>query len=79
MSVWEMRGRSRNYWVYADVYRNAHDDRTYVVRIENNSCYGDPGAWVYDIKFGFKTKREALAWAMEQRRVVRNKIKKARK
>lgn len=79
-TVWEMHGRgTSNYWIVAEVYRNAHDNKTYVARIENNSCYGHPGAWIYDIKFGFKTKRSAMTWAKDQRCVVRNKICRTRR
>lgn len=78
--MWEMRGRGdSNYWIYAEVYRNAHDERTYVARVEANHCWGDPGAWVHDIKFGFRRRRDAEAWVLDQRRVVRNKLRKARR
>ena len=74
--VWEIRGRKTGYGVWAEVYRNAHDKRTYVARIEPYGFY-QPPCRVYDIKFGFTTKRAAIAWAKTQHRAVSSKISRA--
>jgi len=74
-TVWEIQGYSpRHYRIEARVYRNAHDERTYVVNIEN---MWHAGPYVcHMIRFGFLTKRETIAWAKKQRPKIANIIRR---
>lgn len=63
----------------AVVYKNAHDQKTFVALIENHGSMGSYGVWpfVSKIKFGFKRRRDAMAWADREIPKVRKLLRDA--
>ena len=62
--------------VVGEVYRSAHDNRTYVARYEGRAgFYLRP----YGVKFRFKTKQQAVAWLRRNKEKVRAEAKEVAK
>lgn len=74
---WERR-LTREPHLIAVVYRNAHDGKTFVARIERgNAAYVGPH--IYEIQFYFKTVGAAKKWADKMTPSVRRKLTEWRK
>lgn len=72
---------TRDPFCEAEVYKNAHDQKTFVACITNHGSMGSWGNWPYvgQVKFGFKRLKDAVAWADAEIPKVRRLLAAARK
>jgi hypothetical protein len=66
-------------YVVARVWKNAQDKKTWCAGVENHGGMGNYGCWPYEInriKFQFKRRKDAVAWANQQIPEVRALLKK---
>lgn len=71
---------TRDPFAEATLYKNAQDEKTFVANIQNHGSMDSWGSWpsIGRIKFGFKRRKDAMAWADQEIPKVKKLLAEAR-